>query len=90
MAAGLPVVVTDVRGNHDLVEHGKNGFLVKVGDVHGLTEALVALARDGKLRRRMGEDGRARAKEYALERVLQEMGTIYGRYLTHDDEVNGG
>lgn len=43
MAAGKPVVATDVRGNRDLVEQGTTGFLVKLGDVEGLATALEEL-----------------------------------------------
>lgn len=81
MAAGLPVVATDVRGNRDLVEDGVNGLLVRVGDVQGLAEALLRLARDPELRRRMGAAGRDKVTDYSLDRVLDEMAAIYRRFL---------
>jgi len=81
MAAGLPVVATDVRGNRDLVEDGGNGLLVRVGDVQGLAEALLRLARDPELRRRMGAAGRDKVTDYSLDRVLDEMAAIYRRFL---------
>lgn len=87
MAAGLPVVATNVRGNRDLVGHRKNGFLVKVGDAPALAEALRALATDEGLRRRLGEEGRAKVRDYALEGVVEEMGTIYARYLQRGSGV---
>lgn len=81
MAAGLPVVATDVRGNRDLVEPGKNGLLVKVGDPGGLAQALLTLSGDPELRRRLGREGQVMAEAYALDRVLGEMATIYRRFL---------
>jgi glycosyltransferase involved in cell wall biosynthesis len=81
LAAGVPVVATDVRGNRDLVEDGRNGFLVKVGDATGLAQALLTLLQDESLRTRMGVEGRARARDYALDRVIREMAAIYGRFL---------
>ena len=36
MAMGLPVVASNVRGNRDLVEKGRTGFLVELGDISGL------------------------------------------------------
>jgi glycosyltransferase involved in cell wall biosynthesis len=60
IAVGLPCVATDVGSNRELVEEGDNGFLVPYGDVARLGEALVALYRDERLRRAMGEKGRAR------------------------------
>lgn len=59
MCAGLPIVATDVGGNSELVEHGKNGFLVPVGDVAGWESAIDALA-DPLIRARMGLHSRAR------------------------------
>jgi glycosyltransferase involved in cell wall biosynthesis len=45
-AAGLPVVAGDVRGCRQVVDDGKSGRLVPVGDVSALAEALDALVRD--------------------------------------------
>lgn len=81
MAVGKPVVATNVRGNRDLVEHGRTGFLVELGDVEGLTRALEQLIADPELRTRMGEAARQKIQDYSLDRVLDEMEEIYGRYL---------
>lgn len=81
MAAGKPVVATDVRGNRDLVEHGVTGFLVKLGDVDGFIWAILRLIRDPDLREQMGQAGIERIKAYSLDRVIQEMSEIYARYL---------
>lgn len=81
MAAGKPVVATDVRGSRDLVEHGVTGLLVKLGDVDGLAEALLRLIRDPGLRERLGQAGRAKIQAYSIDRVIQEMSEIYARYL---------
>jgi len=81
MAAGKPVVATDVRGSRDLVEHGTTGLLVELGDVEDLAQALLQLIRDSELRKKMGQAGRAKIQDYSLERVLDEMSGIYARYL---------
>jgi glycosyltransferase involved in cell wall biosynthesis len=81
MAAGKPLVATDVRGNRDLVEDGMNGFLVPLGDVAALSEALGRLIESRELREKMGEESRKKAEAYSLERVLQEMERIYRRFL---------
>lgn len=44
MASGLPAVVTDVRGCRELVEHGRNGFVVPPGEPAALARALEAMA----------------------------------------------
>ena len=81
MAAGKPVVATDVRGSRDLVKDGETGFLVKVGDVAGTARALTRLLRSRELRSRMGEEGKRRVKPYALTQVREMMAGIYRFYL---------
>ena len=61
MAVGLPVVVTDVGGMREAVTDGVDGFVVPPRDPDTIAAALVELAGDAELRRRMGEQGRRRA-----------------------------
>ena len=81
MAAGKPVVATDIRGSRDLVKDGVNGFLVKLGDVQGLVDSILKLANDEGLRDRMGKKGRELIEDYSLENVLEEMAEIYDKFL---------
>lgn len=60
MASRRPVVATRVGGVAELVEDGVSGFLLPPGVPGPLTEALLSLAVDPELRRRMGAAGRAR------------------------------
>ena len=54
MAAGVPILASDVGGISLLVRHGENGFLVPVGDASALEARLRELLTDADLRRRMG------------------------------------
>ncbi|GAF26381.1 glycosyltransferase [Moorella thermoacetica Y72] len=81
MAAGKPVVASSVRGNRDLVDHGRTGFLVELGDVEGLAGYLELLARDENLRLALGRAGREKIGDYSLDKVLAEMDAVYSRYL---------
>ena len=63
MAVGLPVVVTDVGGMREAVTDGVHGFVVPPRDPAALAAALLELAADGELRRKMGDEGRRRAVE---------------------------
>lgn len=62
MAAGLPVIASDVGGLREQVEDGVTGLLVPAGDVGALAAALERLVGDAALRRTMGAAGRARAE----------------------------
>lgn len=57
MAAGIPVIGSEVGGIASIVRHGENGFLVPVGDVQAVSVQLRKLLEDGALRRRMGDCG---------------------------------
>jgi glycosyltransferase involved in cell wall biosynthesis len=62
MAAGLPVVASDVGGLRELVRDGETGVLVPPGDPAALADALRPLLADRELRRRLGSAGRVRAE----------------------------
>ena len=58
MAAGLPVVASDVGGLRELVRDGETGMLVPSRDPAALADALQPLLADRELRRRLGSAGR--------------------------------
>jgi glycosyltransferase involved in cell wall biosynthesis len=82
MAAGRPIVATDVGGVRDAVRHGDNGLLVAPGDPPAFADALRVLLRDPDLRRTMGATGarRARAEFHALT-VVGSLERLYERLL---------
>jgi glycosyltransferase involved in cell wall biosynthesis len=72
MAHGRPVVASAVGGLLDLVVDGETGILVPPGDVEALREAFRRLLADQKLRRRLGEAARRRARErFSWESVTE-------------------
>jgi glycosyltransferase involved in cell wall biosynthesis len=79
MAAGVPVVATDVPGTADLVKDGVNGLLVPLGDPAAVAAATRRLWADDALRRRLMEGGRATADEHRMERVGAEYVEHYRR-----------
>lgn len=74
MAAGLPVVATDVGGVRDLVVPDTMGWIVPPGDPAKLAERMEALMAMGPARRRdMGEAGRGRIVQcYAMDRIVDQ------------------
>src|SRR5262249_45589404 len=60
MAAGLPVVATNVGGVPDIVEDGHQGFLIQPNDGAALADRLERLLTDTSLRRSMAEQARAK------------------------------
>jgi glycosyltransferase involved in cell wall biosynthesis len=71
MAAGLPVVCTEVGGNVELIEHNKQGFLFKPGDYQELASCLMSLIQDRKLAGTLGQAAAQRALEkFGVERYI--------------------
>lgn len=71
MAAGLPVVATDVGDVRELVKDGENGYLVDVGDVHGAATVATRLLNDEALYQRMSVNARRSAADLASKSTLQ-------------------
>ncbi|MEX5719615.1 glycosyltransferase [Geodermatophilus maliterrae] len=77
MAAGLPVVASDVGGIPEVVRHGETGLLVPPGDVGALTAALDSLASDPALRARLAAGARARSADYAWPALAARVAGVY-------------
>ena len=78
MAAGLPVIGTDVPGVRDLVVDGQTGALIERGNVVALSEAIIRLAGDAKLRARLGRAGRKRIREeFPIEATVAAHEKLY-------------
>jgi glycosyltransferase involved in cell wall biosynthesis len=83
LAARRPVVATRVGGVPDVVTEGEDGFLVDVGDVDAIADALERLARDPELRRSFGEQGHERVvPRYRVERLVDDIDELYRELLT--------
>lgn len=85
MERGRPVVAAAIGGLGELVRDGVTGLLAEPGDEPSLRQAIVRLASEPELARRMGEAGRARA----LERFLQDRCTERTELL-YEASLNGG
>lgn len=70
MAAGLPVVGSDVGGIGRNVEHGESGYLYAPSDMEGFVSGLKMLAAEHERRARFGEAGQATVAESFTQDVL--------------------
>ncbi|MEV7596900.1 glycosyltransferase family 4 protein [Kitasatospora sp. NPDC089797] len=78
MAAGLPVIATDVPGNTELLE----GIgLLAAPDPAALAAAVDRVAGDARLRRRLAEQSVAAAPAYAWDTVVRQVERIYAEVL---------
>lgn len=78
MASGLPVVVTRVGGNPEVVEDGRSGLLFMPRDAAALAEHLDCLIKDGELRARLGRTARERVvKQFSLKTMMESYRNLY-------------
>jgi phosphatidylinositol alpha-mannosyltransferase len=82
MAAGKPIVASDIEGYASVLTHNVDGLLVPPGDKEVLARALISLLTDESLRREMGAKGRVKALEYSWEHVAQSVLNYYIRVLS--------
>lgn len=78
MAHSLPMVVTNVGGNPEAVVNEKTGIIVPPASPDFLARAIVRLAWDSTLRKRMGEAGRCRVEQsFSLDRCVASYTKLY-------------
>jgi glycosyltransferase involved in cell wall biosynthesis len=62
-AAGLPIIATDVGGTREIIQDGKNGYLIKPKDVDGLKRKLIKLLDDTRLKSKFGKNIQVTVKQ---------------------------
>lgn len=77
LASGLPLIATDTGGTRELIDDGKNGFIIKMKDSEDIAVRLGILMRDRELRKRMGETSHEKAQNMSWEKVAREYLKIY-------------
>jgi len=82
MAAGLPMVVTDVGGNGEAVLDGETGYVVPARNAGALGEAIVKLASEPSLREKQGKKARARAEaHFSIQTCVSKYDRLYSALL---------
>lgn len=77
MAAGTPVVASDIDGYRDVVSHNDNGFLIPPRDIGDIANAVVGLLNDRPLCSRLTESGRRTAERHSWEHVASQVEDYY-------------
>ena len=87
MACGLPVVVSDIPGNRDVIEHQHNGLCFGVDDPDSLAECLLLLLNQPDLRAQLGVNARRTVeKNYSMNYVADRYAKLY-RDLTSEPKT---
>jgi glycosyltransferase involved in cell wall biosynthesis len=85
MAAGRPVVATDVGGAREAVVEGETGYLVQRGDDRAMAERIAELLQDPARARAMGERGRRLIEsKFSCEEQLSRTSELYDELLANN------
>jgi glycosyltransferase involved in cell wall biosynthesis len=83
MAAGVPVVASNIAPNRELISHGDEGYLVDVGDGLAFAQYTLKLLADAELARSMGQQGRSRiADHFSVQKMIDGHIALYRQILT--------
>jgi glycosyltransferase involved in cell wall biosynthesis len=82
MATGVPVVAADAHALRELVDHGRNGFLVPPGRPDELAACLDVLLKEPELRAGMAAESLRIVSEHKLSRSLSQWESLYGTLAT--------
>lgn len=78
----LPLVASNVGGIPEIIDNGKNGFLVPVGDVDGFKNALLKLVSDHQLRVNMGREAKRKIdNNFSESSIISRLDELYNYVL---------
>jgi L-malate glycosyltransferase len=88
MAAGIPVVASDVGGLHEVIDHGRNGFLHPADDLDGMAASGRAVLGDAALHARIAEEAIRTVKaRFCADLVVPRYEAFYAELLQQRDGV---
>lgn len=77
MASGLPIICSNIRGNTDLIEEGKGGYLIKPNDINGFIKSISLLIQNATLRETIGNYNHEAIRNYDLKKVTLKIMSLY-------------
>jgi L-malate glycosyltransferase len=88
MAAGIPVAVTEVGGNPEIVLNGETGWTVPSGSISEMTRVIIEAAQDPQKRQRLAVAGRHRFEShYSMSNMLDSYRELYQSLLSTGAQV---
>ena len=79
MYAGLPIIVSNSRGNRDLVVDGQNGYVVPAEDIDSYIARTEELYNNKSKRQSMGKASKKMVEPYLMPKIMEQMIRIYRR-----------
>src|SRR4029078_11611207 len=87
MACEVPVIASNIGGIPEVVEHGQDGYLFKVGDTDGMSRACVELLENPERRLEMGQSARQHAqRDFCASKIVKRYEEIYRQTIASADK----
>jgi len=87
MAMGLPLIVTDVPGNIDIVRDNECGIIVRDKDTRSMADGIQRLASDALLHSKFSNKGLERAKLYSWDNIAKKYLDVYKIAINRHDRT---
>jgi glycosyltransferase involved in cell wall biosynthesis len=81
MAAGVPVISTDVGGLPEININGSTGYLDKVGDIAGMSSHAIEILGDESVLKRFKTNATEQAKKFDIHNIVPQYEALYNRFL---------
>ena len=91
MASGIPVVASDIIGYNEVINHLKDGFLVKPGDPEAISNAIETILKNRGLKENLVNHGLKKAKEFDWLRIGKRILAFYRELMastTREKKIN--
>jgi glycosyltransferase involved in cell wall biosynthesis len=85
MAAGKPVIATNVPGLREIITDGRTGFLIPPGDKVAVARRTCELLRNSDLTRNMGEAARTHVQGFSAKRFVERNMVLYRELVPQHD-----
>ena len=82
MAAGLPVIASDIDGPREILRSGEDGLLFPANDAKALAKALLRIHDNPELYEDMTKKARTRAQDFSIENTILDLETLYFREIS--------
>jgi len=81
MAAGLPIVASNIGGIPEIVIEGKNGYLANPKDPNGIADRVIRILSNDQLRKEMGNNSYTLSKKYNWDTLAEQVEEIYSKIV---------
>lgn len=89
MSLEKPCIATDSGGPSEIIEDGKNGFIVPCGDFEKMSSSILKLSEDESIRKKLGQEGKKTVTEkFKIDEMARKIEEIYSELVNREDKTN--